>query len=667
MSHQKALSLILNTPPANNECNDQENDASLNYDYATTVLPFPSNPSQHTPSIFNSHHDSLEPPAWKPPDAEEIEYTDTWNNTYNNQHHYLQPIAQDDSTIASNQTNNSFTNNISFNTSNALRPRGLSLCSYTDAPSVGSCPQPQQGHSQHRRHPSLPVSFFSSVLHQGSHQTLFSSQHSHQNQLQMNKQYLNAIQSTKQNTPYETHSHHNASQVKVDGAMAGLDGVLLDLYMVDRSVDSATAKMLATKEDNGVSNICENEKDEGVSRKKGDKQSASQKPRKTSLGTLNDIQCILELHKLDKIVDRFKQDLQMPEFFEEEAWESTVWKDLRKTDVEMEEYARKKKSKGSQETVNEGHGQGQKEVQYQFDLCNDDWKNEQELGGEGIYLTAESFPVDNNAYQFFDPHETEVLQANSYQSSRVSASINDDLHEVIDLLRTDVAVDGASRRHKELAMIRPLLETDRLMNKWKKRSEVRDMWVGDLRALYLTDLEVDGAKRKCVSNPQKVEVENNSASKEGKASNHSTKQQHALPPVDSTTHCTDQEVKDMLSQHIPQVPQQFCPTSPELMPTKATSQAASFSLLPPAPLESRRAIFSTQEKPSANMVPKVTIGPAPPATKRSIFSRQEKSSAASQCAFQRGIMMPGTTTIVMAQHEGGEMIDDIPVGKVVMR
>lgn len=318
--------------------------------------------------------------------------------------------------------------------------------------------------------------------------------------------------------------------------------------------------------------------------------------------------------------------------------------------------------------MNEGQYQGQQDVQYQIDLKDESWKNEQELGGEGIYLSAESHLTDNNAYQFFDPHETDVLRANSYQSSQVSASINDNLDAMIDLLRSDVAVDGASRRQNEIEMIRPLLETDRLMDKWKERSEMRNMWVGDLKALYLTDLEVDGAKGKCASKPRKVEIEKNSADKEVQASNQSTKQQDPLPPVDSTKQFTDQEVKDVLSQHISQVPQQFCPTSPELMPTNVISQAADFALPPIAPLSlpqasTRRAIFSTQQKTSANMVPKATVGTV--ATKRSIFSRQEKSSAASQCAFQRGVMMPGTTTIVMAN--GGEMIGDIPVGKIVMR
>mmetsp|Transcript_25291 Transcript_25291/g.45541 ORF Transcript_25291/g.45541 Transcript_25291/m.45541 type:complete len:716 (-) Transcript_25291:191-2338(-) len=672
MSQQRALALILNTPPANNGCADNNNGASLKHDFDTEEAPIALPPfsSQQTPSLFSSQYDTLEPPAWKPPAAEEIEYTDAWNNIYNNQHHYLQPgFNQDDSTIGSSQTNTSLTNNVSINAPNILRPRGLSLCSYGDDPSISSVPQPQAGHAQHRRHPSLPVSFFSSASYQGSlsHQ-LFPTQEGNQNQPHnASKQCLNLLQSTTKSTPYELYSHHNVSQVQADGAMAGLNGILLDLYVVDRTVDSATAKMLATNEEDGAARASENEKDNSTFRKKGDKQSSSQKPRKTSIGTLNDIQCILELHKLDKIVDRFKQDLQMPQFFEEEAWERNVWKDLRRTDVEMEEYAQKKKLKESNKgTQREGHGGQRKEqILCQFDLGDEEeegWNNGKELGGEDVYLSAESHLTDYDAYQFFDPHETDVLQANSYQSTQVSASINDDLHEVIDLLRTDAEVDGASKHQSEMAMMRPLLKIDREMNKWKERSEVKTMWDGDLRALYLTDLEVDGATRKYASKPQKVVVETIAADVEVKTAIIDTaNQQDPMPPIHTTNSSTALEVKDMLSQHIPQVSQPNCPTSPALMATKPTAQAADLALPPPLPTSrqpTRRSIFSTHEKSHANIKPK-----AAPPTRRSIFSRQEKSSATSQCAFQRGVMMPGTTTVVMA---GGEMIDDIPVGKVII-
>jgi len=709
MSQQNALALMLSTPPTSDGCDHNIKDVSLKNESNTEEASPQFSPSQQTPSMVNSQHNSLEPPAWKPPDTEEIEYTDAWNNIYNNQHHYLQPgLAQDDSTIGSSQTNNSMTNNISICSSHLLRPRGLSLCSYADDPSVGSCPQPsQRGHGQHRRHPSLPVSFFPSASQQGSNQQLFTPpQKGSQNQVQTSKQYLHLLQSTTKSAPYELHSHLNASQVQADGAMAGLRGILLDLYMVDRTVDSATAKILATREEHGPVRAVEDEKGDGILRKES-QLSSSRKPRKTSVGTLNDIQCILELHKVDKIVDRFKQDLQMPEFFEEEACESDVWKDLRRTDVDMEEYARKKKSKGNirrRQHTKENSGMETKgKNHHHFDLGGDDkevvWNHvRQELGAEDIDASAESFLIDDDAYQFFDPHETDVLRANCYQSSQVSASIHDNLHEVIDMLRTDVEVNGASKYQNEMEMIRPLLEIDREMNKCIARSEVKNLWDEDLRPLYLTDLQVEGATRKCAPKPHQSEAVNRSADLEGKTAGnksvkvqdpmspvHATKQsaeeiiiaestveissisvteeQNSLYHIRATKSSTDQEVKEMLSQHITQLSQPFCPTSPELVASKATVQAAVLTLSPTAPTPSleqstRRAIFSTREKSNAKMMHKAT------STKRSIFSRQEKSSAKSQCAFQRGIMMLGTTTVVMAR--GGEMIDDIPVGKVVI-
>ena len=227
--------MILSTPPG---C------------YETTAMPCFESPvlpppnfntppvdqtSQYTPSEFADNKNGMTCPSWHPPDSDEIKYTDAWNNSHDNRHHYLQaPMAQDDSsTIGSKESNDSF--NVSFNASNnkALRPRGFSLCSYGDTQSIGSCPQhPSQqrggggGHANnknHRRHPSLPTSFFSSTQHHhhGSGQSLF--------QRELNKRYLNALQSTTTSTPYELHSHYNISQVKADGAMAGLDGVLLDL------------------------------------------------------------------------------------------------------------------------------------------------------------------------------------------------------------------------------------------------------------------------------------------------------------------------------------------------------------------------------------------------------------------------------------------------------
>ena len=710
--------MILNTPPPGS------------YDATTVAMPCFESPvlppptllntppvdqtSQYTPSEFANN--DMTCPSWHPPDSDEVKYTNEWNNSHDNRHHYLQAaMAQDDSsTIGSKESNDSF--NVSFNASNnkALRPRGFSLCSHGDTQSVGSCTHPSQqrgGHNankNHRRHPSLPTSFFSSTQHHhGSGQSLF--------QRELNKRYLNALQSTTTSTPYELHSHHNISQVKADGAMAGLDGVLLDLYMVDRAVDCAAAKMLATK---GAGSAQEQQEERGrrkgkrytsygdyehilgtigdignamrddIPRKEDDtaaaaKQSTTssssspQKPRKTSLGTLTDIQCILELYRVDRNVDRFKQDLQMPQFSEEEAWESSVWKELRRTDVEMEEYARKMKEKESKATETEVLGQGPKDPQYQFDLSDDEdeafdrW-NDQELGGEGIYLSAESFLTDYDAYAFFDPHETTTLQANSYQSSQVSASINDDLGAMIDLLRIDAEIDGASRRHHEMELIRPLLDVDREVDKVKERSEVMDMWVGDLRDLYLVDIEVDGAKKRYTKQSQKNDIDSVSSTikAEAKKGGNEIKEQDPLSPVVPTKQHTDEEVKEMLSRHIPKVPLEFCPTSPELVALQKPSLGTSdFNALPPpsvpiisSPQEvssTRRAIFSTKEKTAA---PVASVVPQTTAPKRSIFSSKEKTTAASKCAFQRGVMMPGTTTVVA---KGGDMIDDIPIGKVL--
>ncbi|KAL3795605.1 hypothetical protein ACHAW5_002801 [Stephanodiscus triporus] len=618
ISQQKVLNFPLFTPPLlqSNEPGASLNDGSAaGTDAPGALLSFPSNQYRFTPSIFNGHHDALEPPAWKPPEADEVEYTDAWNNTFNNQHHFLQPaFPKDDSSFGSNLTNNSLVNKIIIsNAPNALRPRGLSL-SIADSGSIGSCPPTRRGCAQHHRISSLPVSFFTSTPQQA-----FQSEQDNQSQSQMNKQYLNALQSTKQRVPYELYSHYNQSQVQADGAMGGLYGILLDLYMVDRSVDSAAAKILATKVGGGS----------GVFRQNGDK-SYTEKPRRTSLGTLNDIQCILELHKVDKIVDRFKQDLQMPEFFEEDAWEGSVLKDLRSTDVEMEEYAIKNRSKKEREETGK--------VRYEFNPVNGedggDHKGDQDMGAENNILFDESFVADHDTYQFFDPHEVEVLQANSYQYSHVSASIHDDLHDIIDLLRTDLEVSGASRLHKEMEMIRPLLEIDHQMNKSKERSDTRVLWDADLKALYLTDLEVDGAKRKCALVPHKGELAINFVNQAAESSNSFTKLRDPLSPVESTKQSNNQEA----------------PTYSPLPPLAPVSSPQTLT---------KRAIFSAPGKVDANMTPAATT------TKRSIFSREEKSAAATKCTFQSRTVIPGTTTVVLAK--GGEMIDDIPVGKVVMR
>ncbi len=628
MSQQKALNLILNTPPLL---------------YSTEPVALLNDEYRLTPSISNGHHDTLEPPAWKPPDAEEVEYIDAWNTTYNNQHHFLQPdFPKDDSSVGSNLTSNSLMNKIIISNVHALRPRGISI-SITDAGSIGSCPHTRRGCAQHHRISSLPVSFFSSTSQQ-----VFHSEQDNQSQSQVNKQYINALQSTKQRAPYELHSHYNKSQAQADGAMGGLDGILLDLYVVDRSVDSAAAKMLATKGGGGS----------GVVTQNGYNHSYPKNSRRTSLGTLNDIRCILELHKVDKIVDRFKQDLQMPDFFGEEAWVDSVLKDLRRTDVEMVESARKLKPKKEREET--GKVQYEFNVMYGEDVA--DRKGDQGMGSKDNILLDESFVTVHDAYKFFDPHEIEVLQANSYQYSQVSASIHDDLHEIIDLLRTDLEVNGASRRQKEMEMVRPLLEIDHQMNKSKELSKTRLLWDADLKALYLTDLEVDGAKRKCAPVPHKVEMEIDLVPT-AESINCCAKLRDPLSPVESTTQSTIQEGKDKLSHHVPRVLDKFDATAQSADFTLQVSAPTYPPLPPPAPASSpqvinKRVIFSAPGTAKANMEPVAT------SNKRSIFSHKEKSTAA-KYTFQSGVMLPGTTTVVLAK--GGDMIGDIPVGKVIMR
>ncbi|KAL3760121.1 hypothetical protein ACHAWU_002192 [Discostella pseudostelligera] len=626
MSQQRAKT-FLNTPPS---FNDGGNGASVGIPFpnAKTTTSFP----QQTPASMmpSQHYGMLEPPAWRPPEADEIEYTDAWNNTYNNQHHYLQPSSnRDDSSIGSNLTNNSLMNtSVICNSHMALRPRGYSCSLTTDAPSIGSCPQAHRvgggGRiSHHRRHPSLPVSIFSSTPH---HHNMFSTE--------QNKRYLNALQPTTKNNPYELNTNFNQSQVQADGAKAGLVGTLLDLYMIDRMVDCASAKMLVTKNDH------EDVDGATLPRKTnmgGSKQSSS---RRTSLGTVYDIRCILELHKVDKIVDRFKLDLQMPQFFEDEAWEGSVWRDLRRTDVEIENM----KLKATEDKKeNEELPRREKPVlQFQYDEQSEDggWEVDEGIGAGGGSA--------GSSYQFFDPHESDGLHAHSYHHSKVAASISDDLHDVIELLRTDFEVDGASRRHKELEMITPLLLIDQEMNKIRLRTESKDLWDTDLKALYLTDLEVDKAKeRKSLESPLV------------------NKGKDSLPLMESSEQLTNEEVKEILSQHIPQGPRKIFQTPRHVVAAKGTLPPADLALPPPVPLSSPQASTnfinsSTHEQANA------TLATAPTITKRSIFSSREKSSAASQCGFQLGVMAPGTTTtVVMAK--GGETIDGIPIGKVVMR
>lgn len=739
MSQRNARSLILDTPPL-----------ILNTIMNTTSSHLPSVPSfcsQATPTYMEDTYDPLEPPAWRPPEADEIEYVDSWNNSYNNQHHYLQPgyHKDDSSTICSSQTNNSFTGGLgSIGTNNkgqqTLRPRGLSITSYGSQgrghsrnQSVGSCPQPppRHGHGSHHRHDSLPVSLFSSLhisqqaqSHPSQGHPLLAQQSQQPTpQSRLNKQAIGFIQPRKETTPYEMHSHINESQVQADAALAGLEGILVDLYVIDRCVDGATARMLATHEEDDSSS-----KSGGVAdifrlqdgkEKDSSSRTASQKQRKTSVGTLQDIQTILELHRVDKMVDRFKQGLQMPVFFEEEAWETTVWKELRKVDLEVDAAYRKERQDTKENYVEEKgdmkkHRQNSKHMSCQFDLSEDeeeeDWDTMEGDHG-GIYLSTDSFiggDEENDPYAFHDPHEMDALRSNVAHHS-LAAATSDDLRFVIDLLRTDVEIDGASRRHKEFEMVRPLLEVDQMMEKSTVRMNEKSLQ-SDLQALYLIDLEVDAAKSREPANKSRktenggsidVPTVNSDEAVSAKGYNIQIQEDAELPATgDNISQVADLseaskdtnnyepapsseeelsdvmsldkslEVKNMLTQHIPQVSQLFCPTSPDFVPSHALSQEAvpSVSLPPPPPMaspepSSKRSIFSYQEKLNNNMIPSVGNQAAKIQTttpKRSIFSKKEKSSAARA---ERGALMPGTTIVTT---QGGEMIDDIPIGKVVL-
>jgi hypothetical protein len=278
-------------------------------------------------------------------------------------------------------------------------------------------------------------------------------------------------------------------------------------------------------------------------------------------------------------------------------------------------------------------------------------------------MSDESFVADRDAYRFFDPHEIEVLEANSYHHSRVSASIHNDLHEIIDLLRTDLEVNGASRRQKEMEMIKPLLEIDLRIYKSRERLETRVLWDEDLKALYMTDLEVDGARRKCALAPQKVGVKIDIVHSTADSSTDSTELRDPLPPVESPTPSNNQVREDpSLYRHMPRVLEQSDPTARSEDFTLPPSATMHSPLPPPAPVSSpqpftKRAIFSAPGNVDALMTPVLTT------TKRSIFSSKEKSAAV-KCTFQGGIITPGTTVVLA---KGGEMIGDIPVGKVVMR
>lgn len=494
------------------------------------------------------------------------------------------------------------------------------------------------------------MSFFTSS---GSGHQLYNSSE-RDNQSSSHQLLLHVLQqSTVGEIPYELYSHYNQSQVKADGVMGGLNGTMLDLYEIDRSVDFAAAKSMATQSNSkGRCGVLSGE--------------SRHSPRKTSLGTLTDIQCILQLHKDDQLVDRFKHDLQMPEIFEKDVQDGLVMMDLRKTDVEIEEYVRKNKKKTKKEKM-KIHLTGIVQSS-DMNVPSDDeetlefQKEELSMGlVDSFMLTERSLATEGDPYHFFDPYEIEILFFNSYHHLQVvSSSIHDNLDCVIDLLRTDYEVTGACRQRKDMDIIKPLLKVDQDMN--KLRSEVKDLWDADLRALYITDVWVVAAKKKSMKSNNttrlttvKLPCTQGSLTAEPSKTS-TTKVQGLLSPVE--------EGKMKLSEHLQQA--DFTQLSP---PPAAPIYSP---LLPRAPMSSpqsvphtfnKRDIFSAQEtskmteslllRSQANASPVITTA------KRSIFSTQEKSAAIKGS----GVMSHGATTIVLAK--GGDMIDDIPVGKVV--
>ena len=456
----------------------------------------PSFHSDHTPNYFDDQYqfDSLEPPAWKPPEEDEVEYVDNWNYTHNNPYHYLNGYSynkDDSSTICSSQTNNSLSKSFGSRErlgQQMLRPRGFSINSYGSRnkgshyrhPSFGSCPNqpPQNGKKQHHRHESLPVNLFSSsslvqsslmFMQQQSDQShpLLAQQEEHEKL--MNGKVYKMIQPSKQNGPYEKFSHHHTSQVTADATIAGLTGTLVDLYTIDRSVDEATAKMLATSE-----------------KRKADSS------RKTSVGTLRDIKAILELHRIDKMVDRFKQGLQMPIFFEEEDADMATLKELRRVDL-LVGGVHMKRGKDSNDTALTDNSH--QHVYNQFDLSEDEQEESWDQLGKGndIYMPSDLFQTHQpDPFDFYDPLETLALASGGFQQSL--AVTNDDLRDVMELLQCDVEIDGASRRLKEIEFVQPLLDVDRSIDA-KIRFTEEKRCQKEILDLFFVDVQVDEMKK----------------------------------------------------------------------------------------------------------------------------------------------------------------------------
>lgn len=212
-----------------------------------------------------------------------------------------------------------------------------------------------------------------------------------------------------------------------------------------------------------------------------------------------------ELYKVDQMVDRFKYGLQMPELFldEEDNVESTL-RELRRTDLWKADY--ELPSLENHKTNAETKFDRRNMEQYcQFDLedCHieeSDRYVDNDMGcalgipkfDEDDYIEASTdnlYSLEPDPYQFYDPHEMDGMMIPTCSHHREE----DGLRQVLDLLRTDVKIDGASRQIKEMNSVQPLLEVDRSIRRMKEEAMKRRC-ERELLDLYRVDVEMNRVK-----------------------------------------------------------------------------------------------------------------------------------------------------------------------------
>ena len=395
---------------------------------------------------------------------------------------------------------NAATVSSSYNNKQFLRPRGgISLHSlHARHPSYGSCHPPRNkkcNNSQHYRHESLPVSLFLSNV-ASSDQLLFMQQQQQQPSSK-NHHHHHPLLHQKRTRPfpnvYETkHQSRHSSQIRADATMAQLHGPYIDLYAVDRTIDTARRNNI-TYQTVSMNN---------------------QQPREHCSLTeevYSDVQSILsELYKVDKMVDRFKLGLQMPELLldeEQDNVESTL-RELRRMDLWKDYHEQQLPSslKSNKDIKKTTVRRKNREQYCQFDLDDCPIETNEEYNMEnddkGCALDVPKFHEDNyidasnddlyslkpDPYQFHDPYEMDgMIPIHSHHRQE------DDLRQVLDLLRTDVEIDGASRHVKEMNSVQSLLEVDRSINKMKEGANKRRC-ERELLELYRVDVEMNNAK-----------------------------------------------------------------------------------------------------------------------------------------------------------------------------